>query len=466
MYLIESLIFSALIAIINYFYYPLSFLFIGDAANPYQILSICMSVRYGSTKGFLSFAIIISAGLAVGTLNGGSDKILANESIYFMFSVLLTSHIAGQLKDHQDYQFNKLKGRHEKLSSDFEKCALNCLMLEDANKELTKKIVTRFQSLSTVYEAAKKLETLEYDKLFPAVLQILENHISVKSSLIYIKEGNDLILKSISDKNNPGADKIITLSDGALFDYAIKNKKTVSLLDNLLSENSGLNKEDFEKYAVVSPIIFNDQIYGILAVKELSFDNLNDTSVRMISMVAEWTGMCLNKINNFTQIESEVPLDQKIKCYKPDHLKQLIKSEIYKAIRYKLELSICKISIINHEIIPENVKTSVYFSIGYIVKNSIRDIDVYGACMQNGCFIIILPVTDVKGANILLTRLVSEINNFRIKPYHTEEELRFEAGAYSLNEIAGEGRLETVSFDKLNEESYDMYLKMIDYIKI
>lgn len=284
--------------------------------------------------------------------------------------------------------------------------------------------------------------------------------------MIYVKEGNNLILKSSSDKKSADAEGKITLSDGSLFDYAIKNKITVSLLDNLLSDNSGLNKEDFEKYAVVSPIIFNDQIYGILAVKELSFDNLNDTSVRMISMVAEWTGMCLNKINNFTQIESEVPLDQNIKCYKPDHLKQLIKSEIYKAMRYKLELSICKISIINHEIIPENIKTSVYFSIGYIVKNSIREIDVYGACMQKGCFIIMLPVTDIKGANILLTRLISEINNFRIKPYHTEEELRFEAGAYSLNEIAGGRSLENVSFDRLNEESYNMYQTMLDYIKI
>lgn len=466
MYLIESLIFSALIAFINYLYYPLSFLFIGDAANPYQILSICMSVRYGSSRGFLSFAIIISAGLAVGALNGGSGKILSNDSIYFIFSVLLTSHIAGQLKDHQDFLFNKLKNRHEKLSSDFEKCALNCLMLEDANKELTKKIVTRFQSLSTVYEAAKKLETLEYDKLFPAVLQILENHINVKSSLVYIKDGNNLVLKSASNKSNPDADDTISLSDIALFNYAIKNKKTVSLLDNLLLENSSLNKGDFEKYVVVSPIIFNDQIYGIIAVKELSFDNLNDTSVRMISMVAEWTGMCLNKINNFTQIESEVPVDQRIKCYKPDHLKQLIKSEIYKAIRYKLELSICKISIINHDIIAENIKTSVYFSIGYIIKNSIREIDVYGACMQNGCFIIILPITDLKGANILLARLVSEINNFKIKPYQTEEELRFEAGAYSLKEISGGRSFENISFDKLNEESYDMYCKMVDYIKI
>ncbi len=466
MYLIESVIFSVFIAAINYFYYPLSFLFIGDAANPYQILSICMAVRYGSSKGFFSFIIIISMAITAGTLNSSADRLLQNESIYFMLSVLLTTHIAGQLKDHQDYQYNRLKSKHEKLSADFEKCALNNLMLEDANKELTKKIVTRFQSLSTVYEAAKRLETLDYDKLFPAVLQILENHINVKSAAFYIRENEQLILKAVSGSFGEELENRINISSRALFNYVIKNKKTISLLDDLLLNESLPDKKEFERFTAVSPVIFNDVIYGIIAVKDLSFDNLNDTSIRMISMVAEWAGMCLNKINNFTQIESEVPFDQKIKCYKPGHLKQLIKSEIYKAVRYKLELSICKISIISNDVIPDNIKTSVYFSIGYIIKNSIREIDIYGACMQNGCFIIILPVTDIKGAGVLLSRLISEINNFKIKPYHTDEELHFEASAHSLDEIAGGKKIEKMTLGNLNEESYKIYKKMIEYINI
>jgi len=417
-------------------------------------------------KGFFSFLIIIASGLTAGAACGNINKIFDNDTYYLVFSILLTSHIAGQIKDHQDYQYNNLKNSHEKLSSEFEKYALNCLMLEDANKELTKKIVTRFQSLSTVYEAAKKLETLEYEKLFPAVLQILESHINIKSSAIYLKEGEQLILKSSAGKNPESFERRVAVSSDRLFSSALKIKKTLSLLDNILLADSILSKEDFEKYVIVSPLIFNDQIYGIIAVKELPFDNFNDTSVRMVSMIAEWAGMCLNKINNFTQIESEVPLDNKLKCYKPDHLKQLIKSELYKAMRYRLELSICKITIKNHDIIPENNKTSVYFSIGYIIKNSIREIDIYGACMQSGCFIIILPVTDIKGANILLSRLIPEINNFKIMPGGDNEELHFEAEAHSLFEAISEEEIQMIPFERLNEESNNMYKKIISNIKI
>ena len=421
-----------------------------------------MSVRYGSLKGFISFIIIISSGLAAAAVSGNASKIFENESTYFVFSVLLTAHIAGQIKDHQDYRYSRLKSGHDRLNSEFEKCALNCLMLEDANKELTKKIITRFQSLSTVYEAAKKLETLEYLKLFPAVLQILENHISVKTAAIFLKENGGFAMKSCSEKLS--AEENFE-PDEALFSKAEVNGRTVSLLDNLMQPYQPLDVDGFEKYIIAAPISFNVKVYGVIAIKEIPFDNLTDTSVRMITMIAEWTGMCLNKIDNFTQIESEVPLDSRIKCYKPDHLRQLIKSEVFKAMRYRLELSICKISILDHETIPEENLTSVYFSIGYIIKNSIREIDLYGACMQSGCFIIILPLTDARGANILMSRLISEIGNFRLKPYENGGDLRFEAETHSLFETTSEERLRSIPFEKLNEESFNTYLWILEHIK-
>lgn len=462
MYLIESVIFSALIALVNYLYYPLSFLFIGDAANPYQILSICMSVRYGSLKGFVSFVIITASGLAAAAMSGNASKIFEPDSAYFIFSALLTAHIAGQIKDHQDYRYSRLKSGHDKLSSEFEKCALNCLMLEDANKELTKKIVTRFQSLSTVYEAAKKLETLEYDKLFPAVLHILESHINVRAAAVFLKEKDGFALKACSAKIS-AEEKFEP--DLALFARAVASGKTVSLLDNLMQPYQPIEVDGFENYIIAAPVLFNGEVYGVIAVREIPFDNLTDTSVRMVSMIAEWTAMCLNKIDNFTQIESEVPVDSRIKCYKPDHLRQLIKSEVFKAMRYRLELSVCKISILSHEKIPEENKTSIYFSIGYIIKNSIREIDLYGACMQSGCFIIILPVTDARGAGILLSRLISEIGNFRLKPYENGEDLRFEAEAHSLFETVSEERLRSIPFEKLNEESFETYRRILEHIK-
>lgn len=467
MYIIESILFSIIIAVINWHYYPMSFLFIGDAANPYQLLSICMSVRYGSGRGFVSCAIILAAGSIAGSLTDGCEKLFENDVIYFMISVFLASHIAGLLKDNQSGDFEAVIERNKKISEDFEKCTLNNLMLIDANKELTQKIVTRFQSLSTVYEAARKLETLSIDKLYPAALEILNSHVGVRCAAIYLYENQKYNLKS--KMGGSDFEESLPFGKPSIVTRAFELKKTISQRDYILERDGAIDNDEAlaDDNLVVSPVIFGGTLYGMVIIKEIAFENYTDSSIRMISIISEWIGMCIDKIENFSRIEAEVPIDQNINCYKPEFLKKVIKSEISKAVRYKLQLSICHIKIADSDRIAAKMKTSVYFTISYIIKNAIRDIDIYGACVEKGCLIVILPVTDSRGAEIFSSRLSKEIESFKIKPYEgTDRDLNFKLGTYSLFEFVDIETIRKIPFEIINEETskiHESILSKIDF---
>ncbi len=468
MYLIESVLFSTIICIINCAYYPLSFMFIGDTVNPYQVLSLFMAIRYGSVRGFISFLIIISIGGGNAFFNSQADKLFDTQTLYFVLSVLLTSHVAGQLSDYQNDEIFFLRDRYDKLSLDFQKCTLNYLMLTDANKELTQKIVTRFQSLSTVYEAAQKLETLSIDKLFPSALELLESHTSVKTAAVYILKDGILYLKAhLGSKGEVVfAEALKPDSDKMIFN-AIKNRKTVSQREDIFDLSKEYYSDECGGHLIVAPIMLNETVNGVVVIEKISFENFTDATIRIISMIADWVAMCINKIDNFSKIEAEVPIDQEINCYKVDHLKKMIRIEVAKAVRYRLQLSVCKVAIADHDKLTEKMRRSVYFTIGYIVKNCVRDIDFYGACMENGCFVIILPVTDSKGSNILISRLTNELGNFKIKPYENEEqELQVSAGCYSLFDIIPEKKINSIPFEKLREETENAYATILKEMKI
>jgi len=468
MYLAESVIFTLIIIIINHNFYFGSFFFIGETVNPFQILSVFMSMRYGSIKGFVSFVTIFTVGSFYAIFAGNLDKMSESQTYYFFLSVLLTSHVAGQLSDFYINEIYSLKEKHEKLSIDFQKCTINYLMLTDANKELTQKIVTRFQSISTVYEAAQKLEALDSEKLYPSVLEILETHLGVKSASIYDYSAERLTLRAHIGEKPQGFDgKPFSAAGDKMVLNAISSQKPISQRDDILDISRDHFAEELGSHLIVSPVVTGGKVKAVVIVEKIAFENFTDSSVRIVNMIAEWAGICLGKIEHFERVSSEVPVDATLNCYKIDHLRKIIKTEITKAVRYRLPLSVCKVAIDSAEEIVPDMKQSVYYSLSFIIKNLVRDIDIFGACMELGCFVIILPVTDFTGASVLRERIDKEINNFKIKPLKDQgKTLQITANAYSLFDIFTVERIKAIGYDKLKEETENAYQMMIEKMKI
>ncbi|MEZ7892736.1 MAG: hypothetical protein QMC67_13410 [Candidatus Wallbacteria bacterium] len=472
-YVVEAAGFSALLSIFNYFYYPLSVYFIGDSLNLYQLLALFMSIRYGSSKGLFSFFIIFSAGAVTPVLRGFSYKLYENDTLYFLFAAFVLSRIAGILRDYHNSEIENLTSKFQKLSDEYSRCKDGNILLSNANQNLTKKVVTKFYSFSSIYELAQKFETLDVTALYSAIAESLKNHIKVKKAFIYEVQKNMLVMKAFFGTAGEVVTEKVSLINDHMFYEAFQKKSTVTLFQNNYNITSTADLKtavanNEKKHLIVEPVMVNREVKCLIVIDEIDFENYNDTCVRMVNLIAKWASGALNNIEKVSTIENSSFIDHDINCFKPNYIKHALEAEMGKAIRYKLPLTVCSVKIEKLDAISDKTKKLVFLTLGYIISNVIRSIDIYGAATETGTFIIILPVTKLEGANIVVSRLIKQIDELKIMPYqYNDEPLSVSHLTFSLyDHILSENSVKTMGYESIAEESrkaYDFILEKISF---
>lgn len=480
-FIAETIVFSFILSAVNYFLFPFSVYFIGDSINLYQFLAIFLSIRYGSSKGLSAFFIIFLSASAVALLTGNSHKLYEIDTIYFLISALVISRIAGILRDYHNHEVKHLKSEYSKLSAEYSRCKDGNQLLSNSNQVLTKKIVTKFYSFSSIYELARKFETLDVSELYSAVAESLKDHIKVNKAFIYEVQKDSLVLKVFFGTAGGIVTEKTSLTDDSMFYEALTQKKTVTLYENnfdMKSNNDNLNSNGVNnankkagsgyRHLIVEPVMVNREVKSLIVIDEIDYENFNDTCVRMVNLIARWASGAFNNIEKLSAIENSSFIDHEINCFKPNYIKRALKSEMGKAVRYKMPLTVCSVKIERLEEISQKTRKLVFLTLGYIISNVIRSIDIYGVTVENGTFIIILPVTKIEGANIVVSRLLKNIDEFNIMPYQfNDDALRVSHLTFSLyDHIIAENSLKNMGFESIAEESrkaYEFILEKISF---
>jgi len=464
----ESLTLLLIASFINVVWFPANFMFIGDLLNPYIVISVFIAARHGSRKNLITIASVLAIVFLSGYLSGSSHKIFKSDTLSFILTLFFFSQLAGHIRDEKTKDVEKLTAEQEKQRGALRKYMDENTVLSITNRELTRKLMTRFQSLTSAFEVSQKFNTLDEEKVFATVIDVLSEHVGIKKAGVYSLDNHIMQLKTSLGK----ASELITFKrssfDDKMVAEAVKSGRIVTVIENASSAAALEDASSGNSHLVVAPIKYFDEIYGVIVVDELPVESFNDTSVRMIDLIAGWAGQSFSKIKKFKEIENETPFDHLTNSYKSNHIKTIMKHEFSKAIRYKFHLSVCKIEIKNFSDISPKINKNLYATISFIVKSAIRDIDIYGMCVKNGVMILILPATSIAGSRILLNRLNEKIGLLDLAPYkQNDNNLEISWESYSLlDNISKPGTIENLPFESISFASEKVYQFVLSRLNI
>lgn len=394
---IENILIDGLIFIVFFQMNPLKENFLNMNIHPLLIVVSLTALRYGNYIGLIS-AFMSSITYIIGYLALGRDLyLLIVDFDYYKFILMffLAAIIFGRFKDNYDFkiknknmEYDLLKKDNEDLKSEYEK-------LKFIKEELRKQIVGAEYSITSLYEIASTLETLDSEDIYTEVMHILEKFLKAKSMSIYTIDeiGGFLRLKL-----KKGEDKIIPNSivanDHKYITKLLKEKKVI--------KNNMFNQTEQNNYPLMSgPILKDNKVIAIVNIENMDFDMITEYSYNLFKVIIDWINKALVQA---LEVELEA---NKQKFYigtrimKYEFFNNRLQEEIERRERYDMDFALIKFynKILSIEQLEE------------IFKKSIRQVDVVAYDEINKTVYLLLPTTQISSSLKVQERVLNASYN-------------------------------------------------------
>jgi diguanylate cyclase (GGDEF)-like protein len=397
--------------------------FLGIHPHPYWLVVMPIAARYGFRAGAWSGVL---AGLTLLALQrlGHPDLSLTrllevdNLTLPILFvcgGILLGEIREAQKKRHQESmdQLRTLKEAHQDLTHRYH--ALN-----RAKQELDTHIISQEQTLTTVYEAAKGLKSLEEKDIYPAVVEIMVDFLSAETCAIYLLEEDRLVLAASRDPEAETKRRRELSLDEGMVSTAIVSRRTVSL--NALTPTA-----DFPALAAAGTVICvpllnsKKQVLGTLNIDKLPFIKFNPQTVRLASIIGEWCGSAIENARTYQDTRDKNISDDVTGAYTYTYFGKRFKEEFMRSRRYGQELSLIAFGIEDFKEIDDGHQQDILTVISLVFKNKLRTVDLFFHDRDASRYFIILPGTPLSGAHVVNRKMIEEIEAFKFRPYRDED---------------------------------------------
>ncbi len=162
------------------------------------------------------------------------------------------------------------------------------------------------------------------------------------------------------------------------------------------------------KSIIASPIYFNNEVIGVLRIEsELPYVYSNE-ELRILDYITDITSIAYDNLYYFKEVERLAITDGLTGLYVHNYFISKLEDEINRFFIAHSKVSLIMVDVDDFKIYNDKYGhqfgDKVLKLVANIIKNSIRDID-FPARYGGDEFVIILPETDLKGAQLVASRL-------------------------------------------------------------
>ena len=279
--------------------------FRGVSPNPYVIVVCLMALRYGLRDGLLAAGQAVGWLLVIGGVQFLAQAPYPVVTQAFLWDVMVLAGaglLLGHLADEHLNLEAKLQGRATQLDKQLGSVRDQVGVLEEANRELVKRVTSETQTIGSLYQMAEKLSVLDLEDLYPGILDLVAEYIGAERCTLYLIEGDRLVAAGHRGwEGAPVERPSIPLEDGVM-GRVVRERLTLSLRDLAIE---GIPPPD--QWAMSTPIIDpeGDRAIGALVVEQLPFQRLNRSNVRVLSVIGKWAGMAIRQAATYSTAVTE-----------------------------------------------------------------------------------------------------------------------------------------------------------------
>ncbi|SMF09190.1 sensor domain-containing diguanylate cyclase [Desulfovibrio gilichinskyi] len=408
--------------------------FVNVSPHPYWIIVLLTASRYGFSGGafagsiaaiaYLGFTLLSVPDLAL--VNFKSLSMWGKPALFFIVGVVI-----GEMRELNIKEYNLLSEERDAYKEAFGKIKTKFDVLSEAKQEIDTRIISQENTLGTLYEAAQGLRSLNEESIFPAVLEILRDFMSVEDCSIYTLEGDEFKLNTAMRHGKSPLPDTIPYYEG-LMGLAAEDKKTVSIKDVANPESMPLG------IIISAPILADNQkhVIGVLNVEKMPFMKFNSDSVRIAGLVADWCGSSIENATIFQETKDKLIADEMIDAYTYDYFKRRLREEFVRSRRYELDLSLILLEFPSLENASDEGREDVLMAFSMILKNQIREIDILFLNDKPGSFFLILPTTPPAGARVVVKNILNAFKALSMMAFESDAslvEIRAGVSGYSMD---------------------------------
>lgn len=397
------------ITLVNFLLFRENLGFVNVAPHPYWLVVLLIPIRYGFFGGVAAGACAALLHMTFQGMEIPGVSTLEMSSYGFWglpLFFLVTGTVLGEVRQSQIMRERGLIEDYADLRSMHERLQKQYRALSDAKEEVDSRVVSQEQTLSTLYESAQGLRSLEEQQIYPAVLELLRRNVHVRRSSLYLyKDGAFTLAAWLGEGGPPPAEYV---AGEGMMTRAVRFGTTQTLNTELFSEN---RPEGLLISAPVSDIV-TGRVFGVINVEDMPFLKFNPGNVKLVSLLADWCGSSLASARLHQETRAKLITDEIVHAYTPEYIRTRLKEEYLRAERYSLPLAVIALRLHGLDKLRSEVRDDALLAFSLALKAKIRAMDLLFLRDHDGGFALILPNTAEDDAKVVARNILKKYASF------------------------------------------------------
>ncbi|MHC4974227.1 MAG: hypothetical protein ACYTG3_18050, partial [Planctomycetota bacterium] len=378
----------------------------GVHPHPYWLIVLPMAAARGVVAGMITATIALGL-YAIGAMRAVEDDDLFTygnmlEPILFYAVAFFT----GELRDETELKKRKLERRLDDVNERNTRLRQERDVLNDANRELEKRIVDDSAQFGNLIAAAERIERSGKHAVYELALEMVEEHCGAASSVLMLLEDGSLdYLAHRGWPDDELGDRLEAARQSEFIERAVAKGVAVN----------GFRPEETPPTSgplVVAPLF--DQggvVRALLCLDHVPVSRLNEATITLFLGIAEWVSAALARLVRASATPAALPVGQERGAFlgSPEELGKRLRLELARCSRYGVPTSFLTIQATEwKDATPEGIEKVDRYVLGSFTSG-LRPSDALYRFGYPGCYLLMLAGTTVQGAEVVRTRLMRRI---------------------------------------------------------
>jgi diguanylate cyclase (GGDEF)-like protein len=415
---IETLIVLVVLHLLNLAFFQDDPGYLAIHPHPYFALITLSSLRYPRLASLGSTALVaLALFLQTYFAPGGHFTTHSPEVVKYVVLFLITNLVLGELGsmfyreiEESRSEFEEMEKAHTLLNAQYE-------ALQLVKDELSERIVGQTSSILSVYEAAKRLESLDEDQIHSALLEITAKFIGVDSCSLFLVDEDTLQAKmekrygwTVEDKARCGTPRF-DLGKGIVGRVVEENRMLT--LKELSSERSLIDaaRETPLETVLAAPLANDNKVEAVINVEKIPFLKYSPTNIRLFYLIADLGSTALANSRRFSRMKKENIVDVETGLATLAFLETTMKAELQRYRRAGMEFCFCLMKIENEARLRSILGGKwerLEAQVARLAISCKREIDV-AANLPTGEMAFLLPITGIEGALVFIRKIQKKV---------------------------------------------------------
>lgn len=406
-----------ILVFVGYAFFPDDPAYLGIHPHPYFVVLILSSLRYPRLASLLS-TVLVAGTLAAQVWFSGlawpiAGPILFKYGILFLICNLVLAELGSmfyrEIVEARE-RFAEKERAHEMLKAQYD-------ALQLVKDELSERIVGQTSSILSLYEAAKRLESLDSGQIHSALLEITAKFIGAESCSLFLVDPKTQKARlerrygwTADEKAERGRVRF-EIGD-AILGRVVEERRMVTLKE-IGSERTLADaaKETSLPTILAAPLVHEGKVQAVLNVEKLPFLKYSPTNIRLFYLIADLGSTALANSRRFAQMKKENIVDQDTGMATVNYLETCMRAELQRWRRTDLMFSFCLLQIDDLESLKSQLgkrMESLHSEFARLALQAKREIDV-AARLPTGEIAFLLPITPIQGATVFCRKIQQNV---------------------------------------------------------